>query len=74
MEIKVPTLIIDKQKVNRNITRMLGKAESANVIFRPHFKTHQSTEIGELFKQKGVKRITVSSVSMALYFCKSWVG
>ena len=68
MEIKVPTLIIDKQKVNRNITRMLGKAESANVIFRPHFKTHQSTEIGELFKQKGVKRITVSSVSMATYF------
>lgn len=68
MEIKVPTLIIDQQKVNANITRMLNKANRSNVIFRPHFKTHQSAEIGELYKQKGVNKITVSSVSMALYF------
>ena len=68
MKIKVPTLIIDQQKVNSNITRMLNKAKKSNVIFRPHFKTHQSAEIAEVFRQKRVNEITVSSVSMAIYF------
>ena len=34
----------------------------------PHFKTHQSKEIGEIFRVKGVNEITVSSVKMAEYF------
>jgi len=68
MEIKTPTLIIDKQKVRNNILKMVVKANLSNVIFRPHFKTHQSAEIGELFKEQGVAKITVSSVSMAMYF------
>ena len=71
MEIKVPTLIIDQQKVKSNITRMLNKAKKSNVIFRPHFKTHQSAKIGQLYKEQGVREITVSSVSMALYFAEN---
>ncbi len=70
MEIKVPTLIIDQKKVKSNIEMMAKKAEIGNAIFRPHFKTHQLAEIGKLFKQKGINKITVSSVSMALYFAK----
>jgi D-serine deaminase-like pyridoxal phosphate-dependent protein len=38
------------------------------LIFRPHFKTHQSVEVGEWFRQTGVTAITVSSVSMAQQF------
>ncbi|MBC8321090.1 MAG: alanine racemase [Bacteroidetes bacterium] len=68
MKIKVPTLIIDQQKVTRNLANMVSKVERSSTIFRPHFKTHQSAEIGELFKQNGINCITVSSVSMALYF------
>ena len=68
MEIQVPTLIIDQKKVNNNINRMLKKVELGNIIFRPHFKTHQLTDIGKLFKDKRVNSITVSSVSMASYF------
>jgi len=68
MDIKTPTLIIDKQKVRNNILKMADKANLSNAIFRPHFKTHQSAEIGELFKEQGVTKITVSSVSMAIYF------
>jgi len=63
-----PTLLINKSKVERNINRMLEKVKKSSVIFRPHFKTHQSAEIGEIFRQKGVDQITVSSVSMARYF------
>ena len=68
MDIKTPTLIIDKQKVRNNINQMFRKAKDSNAIFRPHFKTHQSAEIGELFKDQGITKITVSSVSMAIYF------
>ena len=59
---KKPTFIIDEMKVNRNIDNMLRKADANNIAFRPHFKTHQSDEIGKLFRAKGVTKIVVSSV------------
>jgi D-serine deaminase-like pyridoxal phosphate-dependent protein len=68
MKTKMPTLIIDKQKVKENIVSMYGKANDSDAIFRPHFKTHQSAEVADLFKNQGINKITVSSVSMALYF------
>lgn len=51
---------------------MVSKAQSNNVDFRPHFKTHQSLEIGEWFRKLGVNKITVSSLEMATYFAKAW--
>ena len=68
MNIKKPTLIIDQQKVSINIDRMLKKINKNETIFRPHFKTHQNAEIGNIYRNKGVTKITVSSVSMAQYF------
>ena len=65
---KKPTLIIDTLKVKRNIEKMFRKTAKSKVVFRPHFKTHQSAEIGEIFRKKEVDKITVSSVSMAEYF------
>lgn len=70
MEAK-PTLLIDKKKVIENITKMNQKAEIGGCIFRPHFKTHQSVEIGNLFRKTGIEKITVSSVSMAEYFAEN---
>lgn len=52
---------------------MLLKAKKHNLQFRPHFKTHQSAEIGRWFMDYGVSKITVSSVEMAEYFSdKGW--
>ncbi|WP_425389714.1 alanine racemase [Ekhidna sp.] len=74
MEIKTPTLLIDKEKAISNIQRMLEKANKANASLRPHFKTHFSAEVGSWFKEKGVTQCTVSSVSMAQYFADhDWV-
>ncbi len=47
---------------------MKERADSAGIIFRPHFKTHQSAQIGAWFREAGVEKITVSSVEMAQYF------
>ncbi len=63
-----PTLIIRPEIAKRNIQRMVEKAKAAQVEFRPHFKTHQSLTIGHWFRQAGVNKITVSSVTMAEYF------
>lgn len=63
-----PTLLLDQEAARRNLHRMAEHARSAGVAFRPHFKTHQSAEIGEWFREEGVNTITVSSADMALYF------
>lgn len=68
MSLNYPYLLLNKAKCVENIKRMSLKATKNNLIFRPHFKTHQSIEISELYKQTGVNAITVSSFSMAEYF------
>jgi len=65
-----PQLVVDKNKCQNNIRRMAEKAKSNNLKFRPHFKTHQSEEIGEIYRQQGIKCITVSSLEMASFFAE----
>ncbi len=63
-----PTLVLDEDRVRRNISRMAARAARFGVRFRPHFKTHQSRHVGRIFREFGVESITVSSVDMAAYF------
>ena len=67
-----PTLILDEKRCRNSIEKMCVKAQQNNVDFRPHFKTHQSIEIGNWFKEFGVDRIAVSSLEMAKYFANDW--
>ena len=68
--IRRPTLLVDEETVRSNIARMAGLARRSGVIFRPHFKTHQSAVIGNWYRDYGVSAITVSSVTMARYFAR----
>lgn len=63
-----PVLLLNEGIARANLERMAAKIAAAGVRFRPHFKTHQSAQIGEWFKDYGVQAITVSSVEMAEYF------
>jgi len=63
-----PTLILDRKRCLENIRLMFDKAKRSDVIFRPHFKTHQSAEVGQWFRDAGTEAISVSSVRMAYYF------
>ena len=65
-----PTLIVDRAKTEEKIRWMLEKASKSKVRFRPHFKTHQSAEIGDWFRKAGCTAITVSSFDMAAYFAQ----
>ncbi len=68
MKIKKPTLIVDLDICRRNIHSMATKAREQGIDFRPHFKTHQSAAIGDLFGDEGTGKIAVSSVDMAAFF------
>ncbi len=66
-----PTLLLDEERCRRNIQRMVEKASDNHIPLRPHFKTHQSKDIGEWFRDYGVDRIAVSSIRMAHYFMEA---
>ncbi len=63
-----PVLLLDHAKCKSNIRFMVQKAKKHRLLFRPHFKTHQSAGIAQWFSKEGVTAITVSSVRMAAYF------
>ena len=70
MNITKPTIIVDEKRMRRNIEKMSQKARNSGVRFRPHFKSHQSAEIGEIFREYGITAITTSSLDMAAYFAQ----
>jgi D-serine deaminase-like pyridoxal phosphate-dependent protein len=70
MIITVPTLLVDKKKCLANIKYMSEKVSRNNLIFRPHFKTHQSIQVGRWYREFGVTKITASSLRMAEYFAQ----
>jgi D-serine deaminase-like pyridoxal phosphate-dependent protein len=72
MKLTKPELLIDEEKCRANIWAMASRCAEKKVAFRPHFKTHQSLHIGRWFKEAGVYRIAVSSLSMADYFSSEW--
>lgn len=63
-----PTLLLDVEKCKTNIRTMAQKAKGHRLKLRPHFKTHQSAQIGEWIRAEGISTCTVSSVKMAEYF------
>ncbi|MHC1776778.1 MAG: alanine racemase [Lentimicrobium sp.] len=73
IQFKSPVFLINEFICRRNISRMAAKSKASGVVFRPHFKTHQSVEVGEWFREEGIDAITVSSVKMADFFaCAGW--
>lgn len=68
---KSPTLVINNEIAKRNIQNMNSFCLQHQMDFRPHFKTHQSAEIGEWFMAVGISKCTVSSIGMAAYFAEA---
>lgn len=63
-----PRAVVLEKNCRRNIQKMADKAQQMSAKFRPHFKTHQSVEIGHWFRDAGITGITVSTPEMAEYF------
>ena len=63
IDIIKPTLLINKEKSIRNIEKIGNNLKDSKVDFRPHFKTHQSLEIGRWFKKYGINKIIMDKSS-----------
>ncbi len=66
-----PALLISESISRQNIRHMAKKMRMHGLLFRPHFKTHQSLNTARWFKDEGITAITVSSVKMARMFASA---
>ena len=72
-DIATPAVLIDRAKLERNLSSMQQLADRHDVALRPHAKTHKSIEIARRQLALGATGLTVASVGEALVFLKSGV-
>ncbi|CAN7418113.1 alanine racemase [Pseudoduganella sp. LjRoot289] len=66
--LETPVLVLDRQKMNINITRMRGQLARLGVAFRPHVKTSKSIDVARHTLGAETGPITVSTLKEAEYF------
>ncbi len=69
-EIPTPALILDLDRMERNLRRMGDRAKALGVGLRPHIKTHKCLEIARMQRDLGCSGITVSTLYEARVFAE----
>ncbi len=69
-----PYIALDLQKLGNNINEMQEKADKAEVILRPHAKTHKSVSIARMQIKAGAKGLTVAKPDEAITFIKNGIS
>ena len=64
-EFGTPAVVIDLDRVERNIARVQAACEAAGVANRPHIKTHKSPVIAEMQRDGGAHGITCQKIGEA---------
>ena len=67
-DITTPAVLIDLDRVERNIAVMAERVRTAGVKLRPHAKTHKLPEIARLQKAAGAAGLAVAKTSEAEVF------
>ena len=67
-ELLTPTLLLDTQRLQANISRMQNKADELGVSLRPHLKTMKSADAAHAVIAAGANGVTVSTIKEAGYF------
>lgn len=65
-----PALLLDKDRLDRNLDRLSGRMAAAGVVLRPHMKTAKSIDIARRVYRSGSGPITVSTLAEAEYFAQ----
>jgi D-serine deaminase-like pyridoxal phosphate-dependent protein len=64
-ELDTPTLLLDLEKLQQNLTDMAQFAKDHNILLRPHIKTHKSVKIAQMQLDSGAIGITTAKLSEA---------
>ena len=63
-----PALLLDKDRLDRNLGRLSSRMAARGVVLRPHMKTAKSIEVARRAYPSGSGPITVSTLAEAEYF------
>ena len=61
-DLATPALLLDLDKLERNLRRMAEKTRLAGVRLRPHIKTHKCVEVAQRQVEAGSSGLTVSTL------------
>jgi D-serine deaminase-like pyridoxal phosphate-dependent protein len=67
-DLPTPCLVLDRPRLQRNISRMADRAAELGVLLRPHLKTPKSIDVARLLLARQARGITVSTLAEAEYF------
>jgi D-serine deaminase-like pyridoxal phosphate-dependent protein len=65
VEPATPYLVVDVERLQKNIARVASAAADAGVVLRPHAKTHKTVEIARMQLAAGAVGLTVATVGEA---------
>jgi D-serine deaminase-like pyridoxal phosphate-dependent protein len=63
-----PSLLLDRERLERNIRRLAERARKLGVVLRPHMKTAKSIDVARRIFPREPGPITVSTIAEAEYF------
>ena len=64
-EFGTPAVVVDLDRVERNIARLQARCDAVGLANRPHIKTHKSPEIARLQREAGARGITCQKLGEA---------
>ena len=67
-DLPTPSLLLDRDLLERNLTMMQDRANTLRVALRPHIKTHKCVEIANHQIELGARGIAVSTFYEAEQF------
>lgn len=65
-----PALLLDKDRLDRNLARLSSRMAAGGVVLRPHMKTAKSVDVARRAYPSGPGPITVSTLAEAEYFAR----
>ena len=69
-DLETPSVLVDLDRLEKNIARMSERARAAGIALRPHAKTHKVPEIGWMQVRAGAVGLSVAKTSEAEVFAK----
>ncbi|RTE90123.1 alanine racemase [Bradyrhizobium sp. LVM 105] len=65
-----PALLLDSDRLDRNLARLSSRMQARGVVLRPHMKTAKSIDVARRAHRSGPGPITVSTLAEAEYFAQ----
>jgi len=70
---QTPCLLLNKNRLQNNINKMISRYDKTDISLRPHLKTSKSIDVANLFIDASINKFTVSTIKEAEYFADNGI-